>query len=1026
MKKRLIPLLALVMAVFMLLPVLASCSEEEAVSADSEEVSENASADSSKASETLVTEVSAKDPEYATNVALGRAYNSSADAGAQYPDTYGVELTDGLLGAEKSENYNQPNYSGYGGGGSVIFTIDLGEVYDNLYEFKLGYCSTRNAGIRPPSNVRISVSLDGKKFEGIGKSEIPEFVEGVRAETVYRSEYYVKARYVRFVVLFSGWFFADELQVFANTDKVNDIDGDRLENIKALYDKLGTVKYEGTKDKNEKYSLKLVSAGSKYTTTYDSLPAFKDDGKTLTDGKVTRTFNGGKWSGYEGGKEFAITVDLGKTRNDLSDFALVCYANNTIGNSLPLAVTYAISDDGKSFTDIGRIYGVACKQNVHDYALSLSKCVEARYIRFTIEATETESYIIEQAAVYAHTANASSTSKYPYPEYDHVDKEWDAPSGKEVNLVAGLQQSVYIPEDIVVQENNTTPANTTVLTDGIKGSNTDIDIHNGQYFKIHNSSSPIEIFFDLGATSTVKSVNVQFINRAGWGVFPPSSYDVYVSDNGIDWFIAGTCTPEPTSDHCLVDATLKLKKPVKARYISIYFMTNGWVGFSEIEVMGTTATKGVPSISEAKLPARGYGESGYLVPDEDLIMGYKDVCLLYHRVDRPGYSENELLRYLAYVDSEGNIKDTMFDSFLFLQSGDLPSGKANNDAITQSDLDWMLDTIFGENINLNAMEKVAGRIKDELGLDEDFKYGFAVTLYKPTIGSDYGDYNGDGVSDKINNEADRLAAMAAYMDQFEKRYAESGFKNIEFMGYYWYHEGIYPEHNDVEVLKSVSKETHKRGYDLFWIPWYNAPGVEYWKDCGIDVAVMQPGYVFDSTIPAGRIETAANFIRKYGMGIEIEIGWSAMNDPLLYSRYIEYLMGGIKYGYMNNCFHMYYQEVSVYYTASTSTDPKVRNIYDYTYLFIKGKLDQALDPFEPVSVTGSKNTVIVGKVTEKDISSYTFRVSEQPANGCVSIGSNGEFLFFPEKDFVGTVSFTYVYDSGIGESKPCTVEITVE
>ncbi len=1025
-------MLAMLLAITMLMGVLASCDDTESVESSDVEASVEESTENSEASKSetskddgaeLIKGDVVNNPEYATIVSNGRSYTNTVAAGDQYPDTYGIELTDGILGPSGSSEYNAADYNGYHGSSPLVITVDLGEEFDSLYDFRLGYLSTNNAGVRAPQMVRVMASIDGKKFYEVGDLEIPEFVEGKRVEATLKTENYVKARYVRYIVIKNGWLFLDELQIFGNVEKVADVNELLLESIKTAYDKLGVVKFEGSGDVDVEIPLTLVSGKKNYTVSAEAASGFKDSAKYLTDGKITGILSGGNWVGYEGNQNVEIVVDLNTSRKDLSDFRLVCYATNTIGNSLPVAVTYSVSEDGKTFTDIGRVYAPATKQNNFEYPLSLTKAASGRYVKFTIEATDTARYLVEEAAVYVHALGGSGNSNYPYPSFDLTAKEWDNPSSKETNLALGLKQWVYIPADIDVQLNNTTPANTTVITDGKRAPNN--DIHNGHFFKIHNSSAPLEVFFDLGATSTVKSVNVEFINKQSWGVAPPAAYDVYISDDGKTWYTAGTCKPEPSSPDCLYNATLKLKKPVKARYVSVYMMTNGWVGFDEIEINGTTATKGTPSIAEAKYNKRGEGNLGYLAPSEDLIKGYKDVCLLYHRVDRPGYNENELLRYLAYVDTEGNIKDTLFDSFLFLQSGDLPSGKANNSAITKADLDWMLDAIFADGKNLKAMEKVAGQIKQELGLDDDFKYGVGITIYKPTIGTDYGDYDGDGKSNVINNEADRIAAIEAYMNDVEKRFKDAGFEHLELMGYYWYHEGIYTENNDPEIIKQTVKKCHAHGYDLFWIPWYNAPGVEFWKDCDIDVAVMQPSYAFDVAVGEGRLEQAANYIRQYGMGIEIEIGSANLNDPVLRQRYIEYLMGGVQYGYLKNCIHMYYQEVTAYYAASTSGDPRVRQLYDYTYQFIKGTLEAYPDALETLKVNGKANEIVYGKITENKVD-YTIDVIQSPEHGTLSLGADGSFAYYPEKDFTGTVTFVYTFNAGLGESKPCTIEITIE
>ncbi|MBQ5837576.1 MAG: DUF4855 domain-containing protein [Clostridia bacterium] len=1029
MKQWLRSLLAMMLAITMLLGVLASCNDESTETSETDStaestVSDEASKETSKDEDDgneLIKGEPVNNPEFSTVVSTGRTYSVGTAAGELYPDSYGIELTDGKFGPAEGADYNAEAYSGYHGSMPVIISIDLGEVMDNLYEFRLGFLSTNNAGVRAPQKIRITASLDGKKYYDACDLEIPEFVEGKRLEAVAKPENYVKARYIRFVIIKNAWLFLDEAQIIANTDKVTDVSAAILENIKTAYDKLGTVKYEGVNDVDFELPLSLVSLKKTYTANLDPISGFVDKSNYLTDGDISGVLSGGNWVGYEGGKDLELVVDLGQSRNDLSDFRLTCYATSTFGNYLPVAVTYSVSEDGKTFTDIGRVYGPATRQTSFEYPLSLIKSASGRYVKFTVEATDTAKYLIEEAAVYNRALGGAGHPDYPYPSFDLTEKEWDNPSSKETNLALGLKQWVYIPADIKVQD-NTTPADTPLITDGKKSPNT--DIHNNRFFKLHNSSSPLEIFFDLGATSTVKSVNVHFTHKESWGIIVPASYDVYVSDDGKNWYTAGVCEIKPNSTDCLIDATLKLKKPVKARYVSVYLMTNGWVGISEIEINGTTATKGTSSIANAKLPKRGEGDLGYLAPSKDLIKGYKDVCLLYHRVDRPHYNESELINYLAYM-KDGKIQDVLFDSFLFLQSGDLPSGKKNNGTIVKSDLDWMLDSIFAADGNLGAMEKLAGQIKQELGLDKDFKYGIGITIYKPAIGTDYGDFDGDGKSNVINNEADRIAAIEAYMNDVEKRFKEAGYEHLELMGYYWYHEGIYVENNDVEIIKATSKKCHAHGYDLFWIPWYNAPGVEFWKDCDIDVAVMQPGYVFDITIPEGRLEQAANYIRQYGMGIEIEIGSANLNDPALRERYIEYLMGGVQYGYMKNCIHMYYQEVTAYTAAATSGDPKVRQLYDYTYQFIKGTLAANPEAFETVKVSGKANEVITGMVIE-DAVDYKMDVVKSTEHGTLTIGNDGSFTYYPEKDFTGTVTFIYTYDAGLGASKPCTIEITVE
>ena len=317
-------------------------------------------------------------------------------------------------------------------------------------------------------------------------------------------------------------------------------------------------------------------------------------------------------------------------------------------------------------------------------------------------------------------------------------------------------------------------------------------------------------------------------------------------------------------------------------------------------------------------------------------------------------------------------------------------------------------------------------VKEALGLPADFKYNFAVSLYRPHPKSaNFGDINGDGKNDDMASWDNRLAAMKWYMDEFEAILAKYDFENIEFTTYYWYSEGIYPEYQEPELAKATSDMVHARGYDIFWIPWYCASGFDIWQEFGFDVTIMQPGYVFDEAIPTNRLEKATALFKQYGAGIEIEIGSSAFQDDTLYNRYLEYLAGGVKYGYMKDVFHMYYQEVWVYYNAAVSGDPKTRALYDYTYQFIKGTLNTNPDALESITATGAKNEVTSVTLTENLDGIASFDVLSVTA-GTASIGNDGVLTYFPDADYTGKVTITYTYNNVLGDSEICTVEITVE
>jgi len=1024
--------IAFLLVCVMLFALVVGCKPENGEVSDisgtvSENVNDTSKDTSSEVSKEPDNRVPVENPRFAAVISTGMRYENQSKPGDAYPDSYETELTDGQFAADNTGDYTDAKYSGYTD--SVVnVTIDLGQVYDNIYEFRCSYLSTNTAGILPPGSVKILTSVDGSKFTEAGICFVPEFTEEGRDEVSIVSEYYITARYVKFAISKNAaWVFVDELMVIADDESVGVLDEAFLEQIKTAYDALGTVNFEGGKTADKSLALELISKGAKYTVSQKALSDFPDDGKRLTDGNATGYFESGIWAGYEGEEAITITLDLGKKRDDISQLRVQCYSNMNIGTYMPAAVTYAVSDDNKEFTDIGRVYGIATGQSVYDFPLILEKCASGRYVRVTFEATDTKMYLVEEVFVYANTGVEQQNGLYPPLVFDSTEKSWPNPSTETKNLILGLTQQINCPSDIpdeVKVEYNNTPVTSTLMTNGKKA--TSNSIHNGQFFKFNQGASR-EIFYDLGATSAVQKFTAQFTHLTDWAVLAPATVTVLLSMDGNRWYTAGVMPVNTTSDNCLADAEFSLSSPVRARYVCFSMDISTWCGIGELEVFGTTSVSGVTALASSGLKERNMFSKGNQAPREDVLNGVQDLVLLYHSPKFDGYTVDTLIPYLAYVDENGNIKDTMFDSFLFLLSGGFPSGLSGWSDSKASDWQWTITDLFTQNENILALEEAAGIVKDALKLDDDFKYGFTVTLYYPNSErTDFGDIDGDGKVDGLTTDENRLRALEWYMEEFEKKLSEYTFENIEFVGYYWYDESIYPTDNAPYIVTETSKIVHERGYDFFWIPYYTATGFSSWEDFGFDVACMQPNYVFKEEVPASRIEQAAYLTQLYGMGIEIEISGKSFTSDILYRKYMEYLSGGYIYGYMKDCVHMYYQDVTAYYDAAVSKEESIRKIYDYTYQFIKGTLQPYPETLEDITVTVTKDTPVSGVIMENAPGYMVFALETSPEFGTVSISSDGSYTYYPAEGFTGTVTFSYTYSEGLCNSEPCTVIVNVE
>ena len=123
---------------------------------------------------------------------------------------------------------------------------------------------------------------------------------------------------------------------------------------------------------------------------------------------------------------------------------------------------------------------------------------------------------------------------------------------------------------------------------------------------------------------------------------------------------------------------------------------------------------------------------------------------------------------------------------------------------------------------------------------------------------------------------------------------------------------------------------------------------------------------------------------------------------------------------------MYYQALDAFGIASRSDKDSVRLIYDYTYQFIKGTLDIEPDPGNSASYTTKTNKVLRGTLTANSETLTKYKLYTSPDHGSVTITEDGKFVYYPNKDFKGKDTFTFVISHGLGWSEECTVTIEVK
>lgn len=1022
--------IALLLSFMMLLSILTSCHNEDETSGVSGDISEELSSDG-------VQPIS-----HSTIVSVGKSYTVSKAADDAYEDSYTTELTDGIFVDADAPTYGDDKLSGYGENTNII--IDLGDDSNRLYQFEVSYLSTTTAGIAPISNCKITIADtndENTEWTSLGTVKKPTYIENSMQVAKLTLETPINARYVKFQIMkASAWVFLDELTVisdsqgtsasleylklldeaYANDSLTND------ERLAALNSVLGD-------DIDRSKTAVLYSQGCSYSSSYSAATTnFTNDGKKLTNGNdVGSSYESEAWVGYEGGEQLDLTVTLKQERSDLADFSLSMFNRPTTGITLPAYVDISVSSDNETFTLIGRVYASSdAAQSNYTYSLKLQQGVKGKYVRFTLAKTDCSLFLVEETAVYVYTDEVILTGDPLYPDVviPQVSEPTYWPSSttdykKNINLISNM--SYQIASGVLLykaeEASFNSPVTSTILTDGIKSNDTNYS--SSTWFKTHLGFSR-NIYFDLVNNSTITGFSINFLQYSSVGIGQPGLITLYLSDDGISWYgVNSTIVPQASADPAITAVKVTLDKAVQARFARFSYDVGCHVYLDEIQLFGTKyVASGTPACDELGIKDEESGNM--LAPSEDVLGGASDVMLAYHTSNV--LTKDVFLSYVAYLDSEKNIKDTMFDGYLFLPSvAALPSGGLPYKNSIKSDWDYVLESVFAEGVNLDALNQAVTEVKTALSIP-DYKVKVYYTLLYPSLTvTDFGDVDGDGVSEDFSKLDDRLKAEEWYMKEFLKRFDAAAYENLEFCGFYWFHETVNTAEDDMNTLNGVSNLVHEQDSQFFWIPYFSALGYNQWTAYGFDAVCLQPNYVFNDDANESRIAETAHLIKLFNLCIEIEFNNEAFDNEIYYDRYMDYLKGGIYYGYMTGSIHMYYQGTTDIYKASISEDVKTRTIYDYTYQFIKGTLDIYPDKLDDFSITAQAGTIYQDILfAESELTKATISVSAK--NGTVTINKNGSYRYYPNKGFTGTDSFTFRISNGLDWSEETTVTINVQ
>ncbi|MBR6562497.1 MAG: DUF4855 domain-containing protein [Clostridia bacterium] len=623
----------------------------------------------------------------------------------------------------------------------------------------------------------------------------------------------------------------------------------------------------------------------------------------------------------------------------------------------------------------------------------------------------------------------------------------------EVNLALGLPYVVETGEPVTMSHANFSEDG--VEFDDDKGQLTDGKVATASasadgWYRAFRSQSRI-VSFDLGKECAVSAIEAGFLHAKAPGIYAPRYINVYLSADGVDYSLVKAYDTEyPLHDVTVsrCEFSVALDETYEARYVRVEFCCDIFAYCDEIRILGRELLFGnekKPAPDEIKEPAGFFKSLG----------GVSDIIKLYNGYYQPDTSvgiltEEKLLPYVAYLDTDGNIAGKMFDSVALVPChGDYPSGgrlvKTNGKpGAVMSDWELYFDYTFRDGQDLSALDSVVGRVYGELGLDE--KMPVFLTLPYPTvIETTFGDINGDGVAEYCTTLDERVDIVKWFADKCIDAFGEKDYENLELAGFYWLREEINYSDSDheAELVSNVNEYLTNMGLYTIFDPFYLSIGFDHWESLGFSGAVMQPNVAFDHYpyFELGMLTEFSQTVLENHLGVEIET-----NEPSAFKgddylkagfNYESYLFNGYKSGYMN-ALKTYYQGANpgsiydfCYADIKTPKGVYLRRLYDLTYSFIHGvyKNEPPVVSIDDIELfAGDKRSRQDIKITDAD--SYWGDISVEftvePMHGSVTAAAGNRTLIYVADDgFVGEDSFTLRVSDGFNYSEECVVKVTV-
>ncbi len=862
-------------------------------------------------------EITDPDP---NNIAFGCDYETQWNFMPLMPDN-GGKLTDGRRGAPSPDANEWTAYNAYEGAGG----------YKSFNAFQSQY----------PTAIKVEYSDDKvnwKNFTGqnLNWSTAPSGIQRFD----YGSSTPVSGRYVKLTMTMDQIIALDEIEVL----KTND----------------GLVDAEIQPDNGRTYN--LISG---YDVALSHVPN-AGSVSFLTDGFY------GQWAEFDSSSSASdnhVVMDVDLTSfNSVSQILL--HTKN--GSGIPENVVFKVSSDNsewitlKTFEDAtnfdDRSVSFLWQGGVDSFYSNLEGAskVYTRYLRVEFDIPYGKTAAVDELEVIGKRGKCSDAGL-----------AMNLP-GEHYNMALGKPYTVT-PANI----DNTYPdTGGTELTDGIRGSDSLADpawfgFKGLDYLNKYDLWPIKTIIVDLQDVKTITSL--QFNMKGGnkpWRILTFASMDgkqwTPLSENrDINiWLAQLDSFGWHFTDTNGISQDLSGADMVACRYVRIDIEVCNWNTIDEIEIMGYDGVKDGALIAEGGRELENGRE--YLVPSEETTGGIHDLVLCYNgwygvdaETQNPigDWSPEQYKPYLTYVNADGKSVDTMFDGVLLLglwsQYGRpfTPDPDVGNPQI--EDWLWYFDKTFKEGGDIDNLNEAAKQASIDLG-DPNYKVKLVLTIPEvPLTVEKFGTLNGRELN--LTREEDWKYLISWWLDKVITEMESRNYEYIDFAGIYWLAETLGTE---VEPRLYAADLIHDAGYHFYWIPYFFASGTLWADKAGFDAVALQPNHFFDEpmdTTGAGaggttRVDNAAKLASYGQIGIEMEFDNRIMDSPHRYNQYLDYLNCGVNNGFDGpNVYRAWYQGQRDLYPLAYAKQQQFRDLYDYTYQFMKGTLTNTIPHIEEFS-----------------------------------------------------------------------------